>query len=248
MRSHCHLWTPCAPLCHLVHLPIPQPPSHPSTRLRTCPPFAYTGTYTHSTVCPPIHLPTRPLIHRPHIHFPVHLGCSSPTHSPVHLAKHPSIHWSSHPFTSLIHPSHQLPSYPLTNPSIPLPARLPIHLLTQPLVYPPSSHMSLHPSAISLPATCSLAHPFVLPPPSSPAHLSSLCSLPFLPSFQRSPHFLTQQTSSEASCLPGLRSGDREKFDWVPHVESLIDMGRWVWSNRRGHRPRLFSVIRERVP
>ena len=81
-------------------------------------------------------------------------------------------------------------------------------------------------------------------------HLSFICSIPFLPSFQKSTHSLTHQTSSEASCLPGpeLRSGEREKFDWFPDVGSLIALGRWVWSSRHGHRPGLFSVVGETVP
>lgn len=75
------------------------------------------------------------------------------------------------------------------------------------------------------------------------------------PSFVPFPFFLLSRDPLTLSLIkhllrppvyPELRSGEREKFDWFPDVGSLIALGRWVWSSRHGHRPGLFSVVRER--
>lgn len=131
--------------------PSVHPPNHhlPTPLPTTAPTQPSAGQFTY--------LPTLQSIILTAI-FPVHLGSNSFAHPPVHPAKYPSIHsgegGSTHPLTNLIHPSNQLPMYPLTNLTIHLPAHLPIHLPTYPFIYAPSSHLSLHSSAITL------SHPF----------------------------------------------------------------------------------------
>lgn len=134
----------------------------------------------------PTHLATCPATVHLHLYLQLHplnfLSASSPTYRPFNpSSSHPfscslrlqficTSPWSpsqtpiypfwgggTHPLTSLIHPSNQLPMYPLTNPTIHLPAHLPIHLPTYPFICPPSSHLSIHSSAITL------SHPFSNP-------------------------------------------------------------------------------------
>ena len=156
-------------------------------------------------------------------------------------------------FHQHIHPasSSQLTQPFTINPSTYLNAihSLPIHRSIDLFIHQPN-HPWTSPPSISPPLNALHISPDSHMSPNLPTHLSFICSLPFLPSFQKSTHSLNHQTSSEASCIPGpeLRSGEREKFDWFPDVGSLIALGRWVWSSRHGHRPGLFSVVGETVP
>lgn len=199
--------------------------------------------------------------------LPVH----SSTHSSIPITKSTTILFTDR-FISLSLPSYlptrpsplnistQLPTQPFaTNSSVrPLTQLSPIHPFTylhathsppsHPSTYPHVHHLS-HPSTprpmsvfISHPVLCTSSQIFISPPVSP---LISPLFVPF-PSFLLSRDLITFSLSKHLLRAWAEIRGQREI--WVPDIKSRIGLGRWVWSNRHRQRPRLFSVIREKVP